>query len=318
MNKSPDYILGATDSRINQTLSESRSEGIAYTRHFSQDEDFFLRLEEPFTIPSFKIHHNIGQHTPEKEYTDSLLPFVEELHRLLPGVFTGLRWFFDFREHLKPTFFHLLKRNNYFYLYTLVVDLLYKPRGCEIIKQGSNSLTPAYKTRNLYLDSYIVRLEGQLEDVGTEKHGFIPKLFNDTFIGESGRGYFVQGTWIDPLLNRFLSKLFVPQGKRVYPYFPFRCIHDSVATTVLGFQPEARRRATIIHDQVMDFLSPFAQSIQNVLKKNEFSVELPLFQKIQKQVPSGIKSYFLDYDLEVNLNEDNQREYDYHAGSKGL
>jgi len=319
MDRKPDFILTHSDYEINQILTQKpQQEPQGFSRNFSQDEDFFLRLSKPMEIPSFEIHHDVNNPKPSEAYVNALTSLVRKLHPALPQLMAGLRWYFDPRDHLRPSFFALLRRNEKYYLYALVLDLLIRPRECQIITQGTNTKTPLYQTKNIYLDSYILPLEGAPQDTPQGKLAFVKKLFSDTFKGESGRGYFVQGSWMDPDLNKFLSKLFVPKGKRVYPYFPLRCLLSSLATTVAGLNPPARRKAAVLTDLLVEFLGPLVSSIQDVLKKQEFSPDLPLFQDIQNKIPESIKQYFLGFEIKVDLNEDNQREYLYIGDERGF
>ena len=59
----------------------------------------------------------------------------------------------------------------------------------------------------------------------------VKQTISQNWIGETGKGYLVRGIWMDSELTKFFSKLFLPTGKRTYPFYPFTCryktrLHD--------------------------------------------------------------------------------------------
>ncbi len=51
--------INFTDREINSTLSKYSVSPSPISRHYNQNEDFFLKLNEDFFVPSFPIHHDV-------------------------------------------------------------------------------------------------------------------------------------------------------------------------------------------------------------------------------------------------------------------
>lgn len=311
MEKAPGEIrLYASDSRINGILRRKSDSPVSYSRHFNQSEDFFLRLGRDYQVPSFAIHHDIKQTTPAPAYIDTLFEFLTQLQPMIPGVFDGLTYYFDPAEVLRPSFFQLYRAAGEYYLYLLKLDLVYRPQNHVVVEKGSNDTTPVYRTSNLIVETNIIPLKTIDQTDGHPQAFHIDQLISDTWIGETGRGYFVQGIWIDTDLNKFFTKLFVPEGKRIYPYYPFTSKYRTVCFNPIELHAAARREAIPILHFARTFLAPHLDEIQAVLREREFSPELPLFQTLKGEIHDERRRFLESFALDVYLNEDEMREFE--------
>ncbi|MCG8481061.1 MAG: hypothetical protein MI724_18350, partial [Spirochaetales bacterium] len=286
MALSPGAIyLSAGDAQINAIIRGEAVGGVSYTRHFNQGEDFFLKLGRDFIVPSFPIHHDVRQRHPDRAYIETIGGLIETLQRLIPDVFEGLTYVFNPAEVLRPMFFQLFRVEGHGYLYMVKLDLVCRPQNHHIVEKGTNDTTPVYRTNELIIEADIVPLSEILSEEGRTTAAVAEQLISDTWIGETGRGYFVQGIWLDADLTKFFSKLFVPAGKRIYPYYPFNSKYRSVCHRPIALGNAERRRAVPILHRVKEFLRPHLSRIEHVLREHEFSDALPEFQEIRSTVP---------------------------------
>lgn len=298
-----------TDKEINSLIGGTRGSEGSYTRHYNQNEDFFIRLPAPVTVPRFPVHHDIGRTKPREEYITSLRSFVSSLTEQVPQFFRGLTYFFDPSEILRPAFYQIFRFGDAEYLYLLRLDLLFRVHEGETLEGETNDSTPVYRTRSLFMDSDVIPLDG----VSVEKEkitGFsLKQTVSQTWIGETGRGYFVQGIWMDSELTKFFSKLFLPQGLRSYPYYPFQCKHRTITLFLVDPTPEGRKHYIPSLHRAVEFLAPEMESIQDALKEDMFSEELPIFKHLQERVPDGLKSFWDQLTVRRYLNDRDMKEY---------
>ena len=151
--------VGYADIGLNGLLGSIGDEQRAFERRFSQSEDFFLHLPDPLSVPHFQIHHDVRQAEPSPEYAADLLAVTEQIARCAPQVLKGLTYFFDPAEILRPGFYHLYRLGERLFLYLLRVDLMMRPSESTVIERGTNDMTPAYSTHNLFLEASIIPLE---------------------------------------------------------------------------------------------------------------------------------------------------------------
>lgn len=302
--------LYATDHGINGLLRRKSDTPVGFRRHFNQSEDFFLRLGREYQVPSFDIHHNISQTTPAPGYIETLASFMDQIQQMIPGVFEGLTYYFDPAEVLRPSFYQLYRAGGEYYLYMLRLDLVYRPQNHVVVEKGSNDTTPVYRTANLIVEANIVPLKRVDQEDGKPRGFHIDQLISDTWIGETGRGYFVQGIWIDADLNKFFTKLFVPDGKRIYPYYPFTSKYRTVCHNPIQLDAAARREAIPILHRARTFLTPHLEEIQAVLREKEFTPDLPLFQKLRGEINEEWRRFLDTFNLDMYLNDDEMREFE--------
>ncbi len=311
MNKHKNEIrLFSSNDEINRIVNQtSKLEPTMFTRHFNYNEDFFIKLQEPVTIPSFPIHHDISKPTPTSDYTEALQQVIRNIVTLTPQIFKGLTYFFDPADIHRPGFFHLYRIKDQLFLYLLRVDLNFKTHYGEILSKGGNDATHTYKSSALFLENNLI----PLSSLGEENHKvhsfFIEQHLSDTWIGEYGKGYFVQGIWIDRDLTKFFSKLFLPKNKRTYPYYPFLCKYQTICHSVLDFSPEGRKKHLKLLYRARSFLEPHFDHIQRTLKHDNFSEELPLYRQLKQKISDRWQEVWNSLTIETYLNEHDMKEF---------
>jgi len=299
------------DSGVNQTIlavPEGSTNG-PYAMRFNQGEEYFIELGSPLFVPHLPIHHDIRRPIPDADYATVIKDVVGQLTTLLPECFLGLTYFFDPAEILKPCFYRLYKAENSVYLYLLRVDLLPRPFDAETIEPGTNDKTQAYSTKRLYLDSEIIPLEAVMWESGRVKAFRIKQLISQTWIGETGKGYLVRGIWMDSDLSKFFTRLFVPAGRRIYPYFPLFCKYKTVCATAPVLTGDGRRSLIPFLHHALDFLTPEISRIQEILRDKKFSDTLPEFVELRNKVPEAWKSPLKRFAIESYLNDREQKEF---------
>jgi hypothetical protein len=300
--------LAHSDADINEIIGIAPPEPLLFTRHFDQNEDFFIRLPEPLEVPSLPIHHDVRLGEPEEAY----LAAIRELMRILLArrlsIFHGLTYAFDPTEVQRPTFYKVFEHDGLRFLYMLRLDLSYRPLLHEVVEEGSNDVSPRYRTDRLYVEADVLPLEQSEEGTGETRY-FVEQIVSQTWIGETGRGYFVQGIWLDRDLTKFFSKLFLPPGKLTYPYYPFTCKYRSVAYSVLELSPKRREPVVPLLAAARSFLKPHIEDIQEALKEHSFSEDLPAFVRLKGQVDESWYERWKDLRVRAYLNESDMKEF---------
>lgn len=302
--------VGASDAAVNEILSRPAPEAAPQpAMHFNQTEDFFLGLAGPFTVQSVPIHHDVANPRPGERYAGALRRTLAELAPLAPHVFSGLTYFFDPADILRPAFFKVYRAEESQYLYLVKVDLAFRAQDSQILERGTNDVTSTYRSSHLYLESLFVPL-ARVNTEGDRVVSFVVnQTISQTWIGETGRGYFVQGIWMDLDLTKFFTRLFVPAGKRLYPFYPFVCKYKTVCQTVVEHSAEARRaRLPYLHG-ALQFLAPRLPEIENSLRGAQFSESLESFRRIKAEVPQSLCALWADYQVEAYLNDRGMKEY---------
>ena len=293
---------------------EPETAPVPYTRHFTQNEEFFIRFPAEHVVDSCPIHHDVRSGAPGPENGEMVRKVVRQLLRLAPAVFEGLTHVFDPADVFRPAFFRLYKMSGRTYLYLLHLDLHYRPSLHTVISRGSNDFTPTYTTNALLIESDFVPLEHVETESGKIRGFHIERAVSETWIGESGRGYFVQGIWLDRDITRFFSRLFVPAGVRAYPYYPFTCKYRAICHSVVTLGEPARRTSLPLLHAAREFLLPRVKEIERALQKAEFNDRLPSFLDMRSQVPEKWRDLWSAFSLRMYLNEDDQREYELERG----
>jgi len=237
--------VGSTDPAVNAAIASipTAARNAPYSMRFNQNEEFFLELGTDIQVPSFPIHHDVRVPVPKPEYALPFRALARSLIAAMPGLFRGLAYCFDPAEILKPCFYKLYKVQDELYLYLLRIDLLPRPFDSRVTGRGDNDRTAAYTTRRLFVESDLIPLAGLAKE-GERLTGFrIRQLVSQTWIGESGKGYTVRGIWMDADLTKFFTKLFLPAGLKVYPFYPLACKYKTVCGFVPVPEAEARKRA---------------------------------------------------------------------------
>lgn len=298
-----------SDPAVNSVLTAIGDQTRTVTRHFSQSEDFFLQLETEYSVPHLPIHHDVRVPVPGREYLATLLAITREVARLAPQVFKGLTYFFDPAEILRPCFFQVLRVEEASYLYLLRIDLVMRAIECTVRERGTNDATPWYTSRRLFLEDTVIPLVEIARENGTVQSFRVRQTISQTWIGEQGRGYFVQGIWMDADLTKFFSRLFLPPSKRTYPYYPYLCKYKTVCQSVVSLSPEGRKKTVPYLHRALEFLAPHMEEIQAHMKNSSFSEELPYFRELKAKVPPAWYDVWANLKVEAYLNAAEQREF---------
>ncbi len=301
--------LTYTDQTLNTMLKQAAEGCNAFSRHYNQVEEFFLRFDREFLVPQLPIHHDVRNPTPETGYLKLLAGVLEQLLPLAPQVFRDLKHLFDPAEVLRPSFFTVYRIENNQYLYLLRLDLMPRPQIHRVVRKGSNDLTAAYSSNVLFLESSFIPLKGIQSSPGGISSFLVDQSISNTWVDESGRGYFVQGIWIDNDLTKFFSKLFLPEKKRTYPFYPFVCKYKTVCLNVIDLDAETRRKTLPYLHRALAFLRPVMGEIEAALRDQDFSERNTTFQNLRRKVPPAWTEVWKDIRLEVYLDEQDMKEY---------
>jgi hypothetical protein len=301
--------LGYSDPGMNEIIAVSPAEPIAFTRHFDQNEDFFLRLPSPIVVPSLPIHHDVRRSSPGEEYLSALRNLTRTLIARRLAIFDGLSYVFDPAEVQRPTFYALHEQEGRIDLYLLRLDLSFRPTVHEITEGGSNDVSPAYRTDRLYVEADMIPVTDIMGSEADPEGVRVEQIVSETWIGETGRGYFVQGIWLDRDLTRFFSKLFLPPGKRTYPFYPLSCKYRSVCLNVVDLLPARRWEDAPLLHAARDFLKPHIEEIQDALKERAFSEDLETFQRLRAQIDASRQEAWSSLRVRAYLNESDMKEF---------
>ncbi len=299
--------VGYREPKINALLQGIAGEDCPWTRHFNQNEEFFVELTADYSVPSLPIHHDVREARPADAYVDSLCDVVRQLIALAPGMLKDVTYAFDPADVLKAHFHRVYKVEGRCYLYLLTVDLAFRAQEHSAIARGTNDMTAPYRGRRLFLESLFVPVDG---NGSQERSAFgVQQSFSQTWLGERGRGYFVQGIWIDHDLTKFFTKLFLPAGLRVYPFYPFVCRYRTICETAIDLAPSARRvRLPFLH-RALDFIAPELDRIEREMRNASFSEDLPLFRELKQTLPPAWDSFHKGLKLRAYLNPAGMREF---------
>ena len=309
--RSSEIELAASDPYINEVLGEATTTDAspAPTSRFDQAEEFFIKLPRPVEVPAFAIHHDVRQRRPAHAYLENLRQVVEQLTEVVPSLLTSLTYLFDPADTLHPAFFHHYRLQGRDYLYLVKLSLRHRSRDIEIIERGTNDLTPRYRTNQLHLEPALI----PLDSVNRRGDGFrsftIRRTISQTWMGERGRGYFVQGIWMDDDLTKFFSRLLLPEGLRSYPYYPYVCKYRTVCLRLIDIRAVGRERALPVLHHVVEFLEPEMEQIQSSLRRTSFSEELPIYRELRARTPDTWLELWRSLTVRRYLNEQEMKEF---------
>jgi hypothetical protein len=300
------------DAEINAVLSAipDNASGVSCAVRFNHSEELFLELGAEFVMPRFPIHHDVHTELPSAPYAYALRDLVKQLSVILPEIFRGLTYYFDPTDPLKPRFYRLYKVENSIYLFLLRVDLVFRHFQGEIIEPGTNDVTPAFRTKRLFLESEFIPLEAVMWEMGRAKAFRVRQLISNTWIGETGRGYLLHGIWMDNDLSKFFSKIVLPEGVRsIYPFYPLFCKYKTICAEAVPPALERRKRMLPLLHRAVTFLAPEMERIQNSLKEASFSETMPEFIELRDKVPASWKEILKGISMRSYLNEQDSKEY---------
>jgi hypothetical protein len=298
-----------TDPSINTLLQQAGSAAAAFTRHYNQVEEFFFRFERSFDVPQLPIHHDVRIPAPEPRYLKLLTQILEQLIPLAPQLFADLTYVFDPAEILRPGFFHLYRLDSSQYLYLLKLDMMYRAQAHQLTQKGSNDFTAAYSTNCLFVESTCIPVKEVQTQSGRISTFVVDQTISNTWVDEIGRGYLVQGIWMDNDLTKFFSKLFLPEGKRTYPFYPFVCKYKTICQNLID--PDSNKREELLPylHRALRYLRPAMPEIEAALKGRDFSEDLETFRRLKSKVPMDWKEIWNDLHVEMYLNSRDMKEY---------
>ena len=188
------------------------------------------------------------------------------------------------------------------------LDLNIRLSDSMIVQQGTNDTTPEFNTDKLYFESLIIPID---KPDFNSSGGEIPihRLFNSTWIGETGTGYHINGQWIDREATKMLSALYLPEDMRTYPYYPFRCDFNTVALAPPDLTLRGRKRLLTYLHKSLSMITTDIPVIEETLKKENFSKSLPAYSKLKKAIPDEWTKIWSSLKISPYLNENEMKEY---------
>ena len=293
-----------TDESINRILQRNttteQSDPMRHSCCFNQSEDQFLLLNKPLDVPAMPIHHSIEDRTPPPGYLEMIKSLCEYLMENYPSLAADTHWYFDPHVIHSPTFYRIVTLDGYHYLYLLMIDLTCRPLECTIVERGSNNRTHAYQTSRLYFECDYMPLE---EVHPAAKYIKLKQTIPVTWKGEAGQGYMLHGIWMDSDINKFFSKLILPAEKRNHPYYPVTCKQHCVTMNAFG------QNGPELFHQIRQYIEPSLDEILSDLQTSTFSELMPLFKDLKKTIPSELGARWKDLNIQVYMNERDQKEY---------
>ncbi len=300
-----------SDPDCDRLLSPSQAgdTNAEHSLHFNQNEDFFIRLKSDIHVPSIPVHHDVRVLEPSEEYLGALRQVLAQVKGLLPQALSGLSYFFDPTDIAHPSFYKIFKAESAFYLYLFRFDLSFRPQSCRLINPGNNDYRAEFLSNDLYLDSELIPLELVEADAGRPLAFHVRQSVSQTWIGETGKGYMLRGIWMDAGLSKFFTKLFLPPGKSLYPYYPLFCKYKSICHMGPRLDSESRREDLALFHRQANFLYPRMEAIQKALKSKEFSESMSEFIELKKRVPESWYEALSRYQVRAYLNDADMKEY---------
>jgi hypothetical protein len=298
-----------TDPTINELLKQGGSDAGAFSRHYNQVEELFFRFERSFSVPQLPIHHDVRVPVPQPRYLQLLARVLEQVIPLAPQLFVDLTYIFDPTEILRPSFFHLYRLESSQYLYLLKLDLMYRPQSYNLVQKGSNDLTAAYSSDCLFLEATCIPVREVQTASGKISTFVVDQTISNTWVDEIGRGYLVQGIWMDNDLTKFFSKLFLPEGKRTYPFYPYICKYKTICQNLIDPDSQTRKELLPYLHGALQYLRPVMPEIEAALKGRDFSENLETFRRLKSAVPTKWEEIWNGLHLEMYLNSRDMKEY---------
>jgi len=299
-----------TDPGINAILAEiGAGEAISRgTCRFSQNEDRFTILETPVEIPPFTVHHDFQDPIPPEGYVEALADVVRQVAEGAPWLLDGTRWFFDPVNIHAPAFYRVEEFADRSYLYLARIDLGCRALESDILETGTNSRTHRFRTDRLYHESDWFPLAPGTLPADDGRIAF-DQTIPITWKGEAGEGYMIHGIWMDSDINKFLSKLVLPPGRRNHPFYPVTCKHRCVSVNALGMEPSSGRSGPAALHAIRERFEPELDAILDDLQNAPFSELLPLFKDIKARVSPDLGTPWENLKVTAYLNDREQKEY---------
>ena len=301
-------IIGNTDDELNNLLASTSASMAAYRCYYSENEEMFLRFERPFMVPSLPVHHNIYKPKPVQVYTDAILTIAKGILQSLPGLLSGLKYYFDPVNFHYATFYNLSMVGKSYYVYHLKINVAFDPRYNRAAGERINDFFPAFETNAFRIEADIIPIKkrGYINGVPAL---LIDENISDTWVGEQGRGYPARGIWIDREVNKFFSRLFIEDNKRIYPFYPLTCKYRTICQSLNVFSQEARMQRLEAHHLIRNFIVKYLPDIEAALSRKEFSQDIEVYKRIKEQIPKNLTNIWTATSVSMHLNAEGMREY---------
>ncbi|MCL2705465.1 MAG: hypothetical protein FWE72_04565, partial [Spirochaetaceae bacterium] len=179
-----------------------------------------------------------------------------------------------------------------------------------ILEKGNNDITHKFSTENIFLDIDLLPIEKVIERDKNTTDYFIRQSVSQTWIGETGRGYFIQGIWMDNELTKFFTNIFLHKEILSYPYYPFTCKYRTLTHFPLKFEPLYRKKHITILDRSYNFLLPFMREVEKVFKDFLFSKEMDIYKSIKEKIDINWYDDFSNLKISRYLNNHGMKEYE--------
>ncbi|MBN2510918.1 MAG: hypothetical protein JXB03_11605 [Spirochaetales bacterium] len=298
-----------SDAAVNELLRGIPLTECGQRPSFNQNEEMFVKLPNPVEICSFPVHHDIRTPRPGKDYMKAIQSIITGLSRQVPGLLADLQYYFDPAEVLHPCFFRVFRVKESTYLYLLRLDLSFRNYYSTMLRAGSNDSTPAYRTGYVFFEADIIPLSEAHSQGNRFTDFYVDQIVSQNWIGETGRGYMVQGIWIDHELTKFFSKLFTPENLRIYPYYPFSCKYRTLCHSLLDIGPEGRKTGVPRLHRALETVRPWMDFIQRLLKTRPFDPDMKEFKTLKSSVPLYWQNIWDSFTFKAYLNEADMKEF---------
>ena len=306
--ESNEIRVSYSDPEMDALLAGVGDESRPLSRHFNQTEDFFVLLEDEYTVPHMSIHHDVRLPRPDFSYMTSLIWVTEQLVRLAPQVFKGLTYFFNPVETLRPCFYRLQTFEHREYLYLMRVDLMVSPLESTVVEPGDGSKTALLRTRKLFLEAALVPLTEVCRDNSGIQSFRVMQTISETWIGEKGYRNMRQGIWMDADLTRFFSRLFLPADRKTYPYYPYPCKYQTLCLFPVRMSPRDREACVPSLHRSLEFLLPVMGRVETEMRAG-FSEKMDFFLELKQKIPSDWFDQWKSIRVEAYLNESEKKEF---------
>lgn len=281
MNPKADFTITfglERDPFLRPGLSKATPIGVSL---FTDDVVCYL-YSESLIVPSLPIHHDIRKDIPSPQYLSSIEVWLDRLRELLPESFVGMRWGFEPSNALQPALFEVIGD----FLMVVRFDLTYRRGFHQLIKRGDNDRTPEYQTSRLFFTFDFLPL---LSHRSSSDHFSVRPLFETTWLGEKGRGYYLQGIWMDDSLTDFFTRLVDPEFEKSFPFHPVRCRFRSLSANTTFLRKESRSTLAALLQKLLELTDNDFKDIQMSLKNAEKAILGDLIESYRRKLDIGPK-----------------------------
>lgn len=275
-----------------------------------QGDKVCYTLAEPIRILSFPIHHDYRDPNPHPVYHEAITNMFSQFKLQLPFSLPMLQWGFDPRKILQPTLYHEIEHQGNRFLFVVQFDLSFRSYWHRSLRRGDNNWTTEYETRRVMMSFDFLPLDLKLSD---SNDYYVHQFFDSTWIGEEGRGYYLQGIWMDDDLTEFFSLFLMPDLEAYYPFFPLRCRYQSLSANTWKLSHDGVPKLLEFLTPIMSIPKSSLKEIQQQLKKSDSKQRAQLAQTyrsklgisppsqdslpkiIEKRIaPNGLVEYVID------------------------